>query len=368
MLTNNKMISLRRNHIYNSDSIEILEKIPSNSIDVIFADPPYNLQLGDSLRRPDETKVNGVSEEWDKFKSFKDYDEFTTRWLKESKRILKPDGCLWVIGSYHNVFRLGYIIQNLNFWILNDIMWRKTNPMPNFMGTRFTNAHETLIWCSKSKDSKYTFNYDAMKSLNEGLQMRSDWTLPLCVGKERLKDKDGIKLHPTQKPESLLYRIILSSSKPGDIILDPFFGTGTTGVVAKRLGRDYIGIEKDINYYKGAKKRLNKTIKIEDLAILSTKEKRAEPRIPFGTIVERGLLMPGEKLTDSSGRFTAKVKADGTIITKDFHGSIHQVGAALQGVSACNGWTFWHTNSKGAKISIDVLRQKVRTEIGEKIQ
>ena len=368
MLKDEKMISVKRNHIYNSDSLETLRKIPSSSIDVVFADPPYNLQLENELRRPDESKVNGVFDEWDKFKTFDDYDEFTSEWLKESKRILKADGCLWVIGSYHNIFRLGYIIQNLQFWILNDIIWRKTNPMPNFRGTRFTNAHETLIWCSKSKSSKYTFNYDAMKNLNEGLQMRSDWTLPLCIGKERLKGKDGNKLHPTQKPEGLLYRIILASSKPGDIILDPFFGTGTTGVVAKRLGRDYIGIEKDANYCKAAKQRLERTEKLEDLSILSIKEKRTEPRIPFGTIIERGLLVPGEKLTDSSGRFTAKVKADGTIITKDFHGSIHQVGAALQGTSACNGWTFWHTNSKGEKISIDVLRQKVRTEIGDKMQ
>ena len=358
----------KRNIIYNGDTIQVMNELPSNSVDIVFADPPYNLQLGDNLKRPDESKVNGVTEDWDKFKDFKDYDSFTLDWLNEAKRILKPNGCLWVIGSYHNIFRVGYVIQNLGFWILNDITWRKTNPMPNFRGTRFTNAHETLIWCSKSKNSKYTFNYDAMKNLNDGLQMRSDWSLPLCTGKERLKDEHGVKIHPTQKPESLLYRILLSSSKVGDIILDPFFGTGTTGVVAKRLGRDYIGIERDQSYCKSAKERLKNVKLVNDETILTTKSKRLEPRIPFGSIIERGLLRPGTELTDFSGKFSAKVKADGTVITENHQGSIHQVGAALQGVSACNGWTFWHIKSKGNKISIDVLRQKVRTEIGDKLQ
>jgi modification methylase len=277
--------------------------------------------------------------------------------------VLKDTGSLWVIGSYHNIFRVGAILQDLGFWVLNDIVWRKTNPMPNFRGTRFTNAHETLIWCAKSKDARYTFNYDAMKSLNDGLQMRSDWSLPLCTGNERLKGADGNKVHPTQKPESLLYRVLMASTKPGDVVLDPFFGTGTSGAVAKMLGRKYIGIERDPEYIAAARERIAQARPVEDPADLITPSKRSEPRIPFGTVVERGLLRPGTLLSDPSGRFVAKVRADGTVISADFRGSIHQVGAAVQGAPACNGWTFWHVKMGEQFVAIDVLRQKVRAEL-----
>jgi len=358
----------KSNCLYNGDCVEVMKGLPDSSIDLVFADPPYNLQLGGDLKRPDNTKVDGVTAEWDQFDNFKIYDEFSLSWLVEVRRILKPSGTLWVIGSYHNIFRVGYIIQNLGFWVLNDIIWRKVNPMPNFRGTRFTNAHETLIWCSKSKESRYKFNYDAMKNLNDGIQMRSDWSLPLCTGRERLKDEEGKKLHPTQKPESLLYRVILSSTQQGDIVLDPFFGTGTTGCVAKQLGRNYIGIERDYNYCDIARKRLRNVSVIQDSQVLETKSKKSQPRIPFGSVVERGLLKPGAILTDLNGRFSASVKADGTIISDDLHGSIHQVGAAVQGASACNGWTFWHIDIKGSRISIDVLRQKIRAEFYQELQ
>ncbi|MCK5519040.1 MAG: site-specific DNA-methyltransferase, partial [Alphaproteobacteria bacterium] len=308
-IVKSKKITLPRNRILSGSCIEVMKKLPSRSIDLIFADPPYNLQLQGKLHRPDNSKVNGVEDEWDKFSSFAAYDKFSKEWLLEARRLLKDDGAIWVIGSYHNIFRLGTLLQDLGFWILNDIVWRKTNPMPNFRGRRFTNAHETMIWASKSEDSKYRFNYDAMKALNEDLQMRSDWTIPLCTGGERLKKLDGKKAHPTQKPEALLHRVILSSTEIGDVVLDPFFGTGTTGAVAKKLGRDFIGIEKEREYIAFAKERLSAIKQGDDESLLKTIEKRSEPRVPFGQVVEQGMLTPGTVLFDHSRRFTARVRA-----------------------------------------------------------
>ena len=348
------------NRVVVGDCIERMNELPPESIDLVFADPPYNLQLNGDLERPNQTKVDGVKESWDKFKSISDYDNFTKKWMSSARRILKPNGSVWVIGSYHNIFRLGYILQNLEFWLLNDVVWRKVNPMPNFRGRRFTNAHETLIWASKTKTSKYTFNYEAMKSLNGDLQMRSDWSLPICTGDERLKDKDGKKIHPTQKPENLLNRVIMSSSNIGDVVLDPFFGTGTTGAVAKKLGRAFIGIEQDAKYALEAEKRIDKVEEIDTKDLIQTPRKTAEPRIPFGFLLEEGLVNPGELLQDSQRRWTAKIRADGSLISKDKKGSIHSVGAYLQGLQACNGWTFWHIKRSGKLIPIDSLRHAVR--------
>jgi modification methylase len=345
------------------DCIPILEGLPAASVDMIFADPPYNLQLENELLRPNNSVVDGVDEAWDRFDGFADYDRFTVAWLKAARRALKDDGTLWVIGSYHNIYRVGARLQDLGFWILNDVVWRKTNPMPNFRGRRFTNAHETLIWCAKDKDAKYTFNYAAMKALNDELQMRSDWLIPICSGGERLKDGDGRKAHPTQKPEALLHRVILAATKPGDVVLDPFFGTGTTGVVAKRLGRRWIGIERDEAYVAAARTRIAKARPMEDPDIVATPSKREEPRIPFGWLVERGLLHPGTVLESPDGRWTAKVRADGTLIAAEHRGSIHQVGALVQGAPACNGWQFWCVRLDGKRVAIDVLRQKLRAEL-----
>ena len=348
------------NRVVVGDCIEKMNKLPAESVDLIFADPPYNLQLNGELERPDQTKVNGVKETWDKFKSISDYDNYTKEWMSSARRILKPNGSIWVIGSYHNIFRLGYILQDLGFWLLNDVVWRKVNPMPNFRGRRFTNAHETLIWASKTKESKYTFNYEAMKSLNGDLQMRSDWSIPICTGDERLKNKDGKKIHPTQKPENLLNRVIMSSSNIGDVVLDPFFGTGTTGAVAKKLCRNFIGIEQDAKYALEAEKRINKVEEIRTKDLIQTPRKTVEPRIPFGHLLEQGLINPGELLQDSRSRWTAKIRADGSLISKDKKGSIHSVGADLQGLQACNGWTFWHIKRSGKLIPIDSLRHAAR--------
>jgi len=349
-----------KNKIINGDSLEELKKIPRETFDLIFADPPYNLQLKSELVRPDRSKVDAVNDKWDQFENFKKYDEFTYEWLSECKRILKKDGAIWVIGSYHNIFRVGTAIQNLGFWILNDVVWIKSNPMPNFRGKRFTNAHETIIWVSKNKNSKYTFNYESMKSLNGDLQMRSDWNLPICNGKERLKDEDGVKIHPTQKPESLISRILLASTNVNDTILDPFFGTGTTGAVAKKLNRNFIGIEQDLNYVTSAQYRINNTKKIEHVELIQMPPKEKVKRIPFGSLIEKGLIIPGEILTDLRKRWTAKVRADGSLISRDNKGSIHSVGAALQGLPACNGWTFWHINRSGRLIPIDHLRNTIK--------
>lgn len=361
--------ALPLNTILAGECVEQLKKIPSRSIDLIFADPPYNLQLQGELSRPDNSKVDAVDDDWDKFSSFAEYDRFCREWLLEAKRVLKDDGAIWVIGSYHNIFRLGALLQDLGFWILNDVVWNKTNPMPNFRGRRFCNAHETLIWASKSEKSKYRFNYDAMKAMNEDKQMRSDWSIPLCTGGERLKGLDGKKAHPTQKPEALLHRVILATTNVGDVVLDPFFGTGTTGAVAKKLGRKYIGIEREKEYIAVAKERLKSIKEGEDKDILKPVEKRAEPRIPFGQVVEQGMLPPGTVLFDHSRRFTAKVRADGHVVARnhsgDYRGSIHKVGAALQGAPSCNGWTFWHFENKGKMWPIDVLRQEIRSQMTE---
>tara|TARA_A100001011_G_scaffold101920_1_gene107374 strand:- start:789 stop:1910 length:1122 start_codon:yes stop_codon:yes gene_type:complete len=351
------------NTILEGDTIDLMEELPSDSIDLIFADPPYNLQLNGNLRRPDHSMVEAVKEDWDRFLNFKDYDLFCEKWLAEARRILKPNGALWVIGTYHNIYRLGSILQNLGFWILNDVIWRKSNPMPNFHGKRLTNAHETLIWASKSDNSKYVFNYEALKELNEGLQMRSDWIMPICSGKERIKNKIGKKAHPTQKPESLLHRILIGSSNREDVILDPFFGTGTTGAVAKKLGRKFIGIEKEKQYIEIAKKRIKDIIPHDEKSLEVTKSKRNLPRIPFGSLIERGILNPGEDLQSFNGRYIAKIRADGTLISHDTKGSIHQVGAILEGLPSCNGWAYWHFKVDGSTAPIDVLRQKLRSEI-----
>jgi modification methylase len=350
--------------IVQGDCLEELAKLPDRSVDLVFADPPYNLQLGGELLRPDNSKVDAVDDEWDRFESFETYDAFTKAWLRECRRVLKDDGALWVIGSYHNIFRVGATLQDLGFWILNDIVWRKSNPMPNFKGTRFTNAHETLIWAAKSRGGRrYTFNYDAMKMANDELQMRSDWTLPLCTGEERLKDEAGVKAHPTQKPEALLHRIILASSRPGDVILDPFFGTGTTGAAAKRLGRRFIGIEREEAYVKAAAARIAKVVPASPEETRVTGSKKTEPRIPFGQIVEAGLLRAGDILYDPKGRHAARVRADGSLVVGDVSGSIHKVGALVQSAPACNGWTYWHFKSDKGLAPIDVLRAKVRSQI-----
>jgi len=357
------------NQILAGDSIAGMNGLPAGSVDAVFADPPYNLQLGGDLRRPDNSRVDGVDDDWDKFSDFAAYDKFTHDWLKAARRILKPDGCLWVIGSYHNIFRVGAILQDLGFWILNDIIWCKTNPMPNFRGMRFTNAHETLIWASLSSEAKPCFNYEAMKNMNDEKQMRSDWILPICSGKERRKDDGGAKAHPTQKPEALLYRILMSSTKPGDVILDPFFGSGTTGAVAKKLGRHFIGIERDPAYVKHAKKRLAEIKGAPGAEFLITPSKREEPRIPFGTVLERGLLNPGDVLYDERQRHRARVKADATLIASsrmgEVRGSIHKVAATVQGLPACNGWTFWCFEAEDGLAPIDLLRQKIRAEIAQ---
>ncbi len=350
------------NTILKGDCIENLKSLPKGSVDMIFADPPYNLQLGGELLRPNNSKVDACDDEWDKFDSLKVYDDFTRQWLGAAREALHDDGTIWVIGSYHNIFRLGYILQDLGYWILNDIIWRKSNPMPNFKGKRFTNAHETMIWAAKSKDSKYRFNYDSMKAMNEDLQMRSDWFIPLCTGGERLKNDEGDKLHPTQKPEALLQRVILSSTKPGDVVLDPFFGTGTTGAVAKKLGRQWIGMEREADYIKYAQRRIDAVeVCREDTITLANK--REEMRIPFGWLLEHGYLEPGAELTDPKGRQKARVHADGNVITGNHRGSIHKVGALLQNAPSCNGWTYWHVKRNGKSVPIDQMRQELRAQI-----
>ena len=358
-ITNQKK-DLPLNKIINGNCIDSMISLPDNSIDVIFADPPYNLQLKNVLSRPDSSKVNGVTEDWDRFKSFEDYDQFTKGWMSEAQRILKPEGTIWVIGSYHNIFRVGNTMQNLGFWILNDIIWHKSNPMPNFKGTRFTNAHETIIWASKNFSSKYNFNYQAMKSLNEGTQMRSDWHIPICSGRERIRDSEGNKIHSTQKPEALLYRVLLSSSKKGDVILDPFFGTGTTGAVAKKLGRNFIGLEKESVYIKAAEKRIRAIDHPEEISLETTTSKKAQKRVPFGSLVENGLIKPGSVLRGprnlKSKKFMATVRADGSLLINGDSGSIHQMSAKVQGKESSNGWTFWHLETEGKLELIDDLR------------
>jgi modification methylase len=345
------------NEIVSGDCVAEMARLPDKCVDMIFADPPYNLQLGGDLFRPEGGRVDAVDDDWDKFESLTTYDNFTRDWLEQARRILKDDGTIWVIGSYHNIYRVGALLQDAGYWILNDIVWRKTNPMPNFRGTRFTNAHETLLWCAKDEKARYTFNYRAMKALNDDLQMRSDWLMPICAGGERVKGADGAKAHPTQKPEALLYRILLACTKPGDVVLDPFFGTGTTGAVARRLGRQWIGIEREATYVKVARERIASTLPLDESAMTGMAEQRSAPRVAFGLLVESGLVPPGTRLTDARRRWTAEVRADGSIASGAHAGSIHKVGAALQGAPSCNGWTFWHVAANVLE-PLDALRQQ----------
>ncbi|CZT34457.1 site-specific DNA-methyltransferase [Rhizobium sp. 9140] len=350
--------------IIKGDCVSALEKLPDNSVDVVFADPPYNLQLGGALHRPDQSLVDAVDDAWDQFASFEAYDAFTRAWLLACRRVLKPNGTLWVIGSYHNIFRVGAILQDLNFWILNDIVWRKTNPMPNFKGRRFQNAHETLIWASPSAKGKgYTFNYDALKAANDDVQMRSDWVFPICSGGERLKDGNGDKVHPTQKPEALLARVMMASTRPGDVVLDPFFGSGTTGAVAKRLGRHYVGVEREQTYIDAARARIEAVEPLGGATLSVMTGKRAEPRVAFNVLVESGLIKPGSILTDARRRHSAIVRADGTLASGGEAGSIHRLGAKVQGLDACNGWTFWHYDDGGLLRPIDDLRTVIRADM-----
>jgi modification methylase len=343
------------------DCVAELSRLPEASIDLVFADPPYNLQLENALLRPDQSLVDAVDDDWDKFSSFADYDAFTRAWLLACRRAMKPDATLWVIGSYHNIFRVGAILQELGFWILNDVVWLKANPMPNFRGRRFTNAHETMIWASRSPQAKsYTFHYEALKAGNEDLQVRSDWFMPLCTGGERLKDAQGRKLHPTQKPEALLQRVMLASSNPGDVVLDPFFGSGTTGAVARRLGRRFVGIERDAHYADAARARIDAVVPLDPAAVAPAPARRSEPRVPFASVVEAGLIAPGTTLTDERRRHAAIVRADGALALGGVVGSIHKIGALAQGLPACNGWTFWHHEAAGRLAPIDEFRKVMR--------
>ena len=354
------------NSIIKGDCVAALEALPDKSVDVIFADPPYNLQLGGALHRPDQSLVDACDDEWDQFASFQAYDAFTRAWLLACRRVLKPTGTIWVIGSYHNIFRVGATLQDLNFWILNDIVWRKTNPMPNFKGRRFQNAHETMIWASPDPKAKgYTFNYDAMKAANDDVQMRSDWLFPICSGGERLKGDDGKKIHPTQKPEALLARVIMASTKPGDIVLDPFFGSGTTGAVAKRLGRNFVGIEREQDYIDAASARIAAVTPLGKTELTVLTGKKAEPRVAFNTLVESGMVKPGQVLTCAKRRHSAVVRADGTLASGSEAGSIHRLGAKVQGVDACNGWTFWHIDDGHSLRPIDDLRAIIRSGLAK---
>jgi modification methylase len=347
------------------DCVAELTKLEAASVDLVFADPPYNLQLQGDLKRPDDSRVDAVDDDWDKFSSFSAYDDFTRAWLLACRRVMKPNATLWVIGSYHNIFRVGSILQDLGFWILNDVVWRKSNPMPNFRGRRFTNAHETLIWASREPGGKgYTFNYEALKAGNDDVQMRSDWTIPLCTGDERLKGTDKKKLHPTQKPEALLARVILSSSRPGDLVIDPFCGTGTTGAVAKRLGRRFFGTERDAGYAEAARQRIATTETLPEASLAPFQTAREAPRVPFATLIERGMVAPGAKLTDIKRRHRALVRADGAVSLGETVGSIHRIGALAQGLDACNGWTFWHLETPKGLTSIDALRAEIRSTMG----
>jgi modification methylase len=347
------------------DCVAEMTKLPAASADLVFADPPYNLQLAGDLKRPDDSRVAAVDDDWDKFSSFSAYDDFTRAWLTASRRVMKPNATLWVIGSYHNIFRVGTILQDLGFWILNDIVWRKSNPMPNFRGRRFTNAHETLIWAARDATKRdYTFNYEALKAGNEDIQMRSDWFIPLCTGEERLKGSDGKKLHPTQKPEALLARVILSASRPDDVVLDPFCGTGTTGAVARRLRRSFIGVERQADYAAAAQARIEAVEPLGEPALANFMTAREAPRVPFAALIERGLVEPGIGLVDAKRRHRALVRADGALAFGETVGSIHRIGALAQGLEACNGWTFWHVETPGGLTMIDTLRAQVRAEMG----
>jgi modification methylase len=355
-------VELPLDQVLVGDCVELMRMLPAASVDCVFADPPYNLQLRGELRRPDDSLVDGVDDDWDRFGGFAEYDQFTRVWLTEVRRLLRKDGTIWVIGSYHNIFRIGSILQDLGFWILNDVIWRKSNPMPNFRGRRFTNAHETMIWAARGRESRYRFNYQAMKALNDDVQMRSDWLLPLCTGAERLRNRHGLKLHPTQKPEALLHRILLASTGVDDIVLDPFTGTGTTAAMARRLRRHFIGIERHPDYAEAAIGRVRRERPLPVESVMTTIGRREVPRVPFGNLVERGLLRPGTQLTDRQRRVSATISPDGSLIAGTVRGSIHQVGALLTNAPSCNGWTFWHFEQDGALLVLDVLRSRMQAE------
>ena len=347
------------------DCVDILSRLPDKSVDLVFADPPYNLQLGGGLTRPDQSIVDGVDDDWDKFDSFDAYDLFTHQWLEQCRRVLKDDGAIWVIGSYHNIFRVGAILQDQGFWIQNDVIWLKSNPMPNFKGTRLQNAHETLIWAGKSESAKCTFNYDALKVFNEDKQMRSDWLIPLCTGNERLKDDAGKKAHPTQKPEALLNRVLLATTNAGDTVLDPFSGTGTTAAAAKRLGRHYIGIERDPTYAKLSRARLDAITPLDEATLEVERSKKSLPRVPFGALIDSGWLKPGDRLFSPKRRYQARIRVDGSLTTGSVSGSIHRLGAHVQQAPACNGWTYWHYETDKRDLApIDLLRRRYREEMG----
>ncbi len=347
------------------DCIEVMAGLPAGSVDMIFADPPYNLMLNHELWRPNQTRVDGVSDDWDRFKDFSSYDEFTRAWLVAARRVLKPTGTLWVIGTYHNIFRVGAILQDLGYWILNDVVWIKVNPMPNFQGMRFTNSHETLIWAQVEKGAPYTFNYHSLKFFNEDLQMRSDWLLPICSGKERLR-KDGKKSHATQKPEALLYRVLLASTKPGDVVLDPFFGTGTTGVVANRLNRRWIGIERQADYADLARQRIaSKPLVDQPDDRARYRSPRKQPRLPLGELVSHGLLRAGQPLFfQKDPAIKAAVLADGSLQYGRQRGSIHQIARQLK-PGPINGWDAWYylDEKTGQYQPINHLRQMLRLSI-----
>jgi modification methylase len=357
---------LQRDSILIGDCVAEMTRLPEASVDLVFADPPYNLQLEGALSRPDQSLVDAVDDAWDKFADFAEYDSFTRAWLTAVRRLMKPSATIVVIGSYHNIFRVGAILQDLGFWILNDIVWRKANPMPNFRGRRFTNAHETMIWAARGAEAKnYTFNYEALKAGNEDCQARSDWFLPICTGAERLKDAAGRKTHPTQKPEALLARVLLAASNAGDLVLDPFFGSGTTGAVAKRLHRSFIGLERDELYARAARARIDAVAPVPVDAIALAPTRRSEPRVAFASVIEAGLIRPGEHLIDSRRRHAALVRADGALTLGPAIGSIHKIGALAQGLPACNGWTFWHVERAGALTLIDDMRASIRATIRE---
>src|SRR6476620_5829904 len=358
--------AIERGRVLIGDCVAEMAALPAESVDLVFADPPYNLQLQGDLKRPDDSRVDAVNDAWDKFASFSAYDDFTRAWLIACRRVMKRSATLWVIGSYHNIFRVGTILQDLGFWILNDVVWRKSNPMPNFRGRRFTNAHETLIWAAREPGGKgYTFNCEALKAGNEDIQVRSDWTIPLCTGEERLKGGDGKKLHPTQKPEALLARVILSASRPDDLVLDPFNGTGTTGATAKRLGRQFIGIERDPAYAAAAEARISAVEPMPEASLAPFMTAREAPRVPFTALIERGMIKPGETMFDARRKVSALVRADGALQIGNIVGSIHRVGAVAQGAEACNGWTYWHVERRKKLMLIDEFRAEIRESIAQ---
>ena len=348
------------------DCVAEMNRLPAASVDLVFADPPYNLQLDGALSRPDQSLVDAVDDDWDKFASFADYDAFTRMWLGAARRVMKPNATIVVIGSYHNIFRVGAILQDLGFWILNDIIWRKANPMPNFRGRRFTNAHETMIWAARGPEAKaYTFNYEMLKAGNEDCQARSDWFLPICTGAERLKDDTGRKTHPTQKPEALLARVLVAATNAGDLVLDPFLGSGTTGAVARKLRRSFIGIERDPAYASAALEQITAVEPLPSESVSFAPTKRSEPRVAFASVVEAGLIGPGEQVFGLNRRHSALVRVDGTLAAGPAVGSIHKIGALVQGLPACNGWTFWHVERAGRLAPLDALRAGIRASMRE---